>query len=122
MRISTCAALWLALAGMELAGINDAAGARCRAPLAVWGAKAGRTTGAARAARRSAPGGRSWATGRRLQLRGGSEWDMGDSDTDDDLYNEGPELQEIEELPPAKFSKVLCILTLFCQYTRALTF
>ena len=106
MRSMTCAAaLGLALAALQLAGINDAAGARCRAPLAVWGAKAGRTTGAAGAARRSAPGGRSWATGRRLQLRGGSEWDMGDSDTDDDLYNEGPELQEIEELPPAKILK-----------------
>ncbi len=100
----TCAAaLGLALAALQLAGINDAAGACRRAPPAVWGAKTGRTTGAAGAARRSAP--RRWATARRLPLRGGSEWDMGDSDADDNLYSEGPELQEIEELPPAEIIK-----------------
>jgi hypothetical protein len=30
---------------------------------------------------------------------------MGDSDADDNLYSEGPELQEIEELPPAEIIK-----------------
>ena len=96
-------ALALALAALQLAGINDAA--RGSAPPAVWCLRAGQATGdlmvSSRIPRRG--WGLSPAASRSLPLRGGSDWDLGDSEADD-RYGEGPALQGIEELPPADAS------------------